>query len=156
MPFSPFDIGSFSKEKKETILWRFCELLTDKGSDFTIREGNGNAADHVVPGICQLWDYPGYWATFFQNYPIVFALHFDYNGCSSPTDKHRNGIHMPDYGTDDCYHNFEQVLVENCLFTINAVNEMKIGAYPIVGGMLFKDCMRWTVMAPRSDLGPQY
>jgi hypothetical protein len=33
--------------------------------------------------------------------------------------------------------------------------ELKIGPYPGIGGMLFKDCMRWTIIAPRLDLAPK-
>ncbi|ETI28658.1 hypothetical protein G647_01109 [Cladophialophora carrionii CBS 160.54] len=156
MPFSPFVVygPGIGEDRKEGQLWRFCEYLTDKAFNFTIHEGSGNPAANVVPGVCELWEFPGYYATFLKDYPIVFGLAFDYNGCSSATDKHRNGINMPDYGTSDCYHAFESLLVEKCIFTNDVMAQMKMGKYPVIGGMLFKDCMRWTVMAPRHDLAP--
>ncbi|OCT44183.1 hypothetical protein CLCR_00553 [Cladophialophora carrionii] len=116
MPFSPFVVygPGIGEDRKDGQLWRFCEYLTDKAFNFTIREGSGNPAANVVPGVCELWDFPGHYATYLEDYPIVFGLAFDYNGCSSATDKHRNGINMPDYGTSDCFHAFEALLVENC------------------------------------------
>ncbi|KIW72780.1 hypothetical protein PV04_00955 [Phialophora macrospora] len=153
-PLSPFFVDSLGDtNKKDTSLWHFCEYLTDRTGNFTIDQGGEKGGP--LPGVCEIWDYPGFFATKFDGYPVVFQVAFDFNGCASPTDKYRNGVYMPDYGTDDCYHAFQDLLLKKCLLSEEERELLKLGLYPAVGGMLFKDCMRWTIMAPRLDLAPR-
>ncbi|KAL2410770.1 hypothetical protein ABEF91_001043 [Exophiala dermatitidis] len=87
-----------------------------------------------------------------QYYYLVLAVAFDYNGCSSPNDKHKDGISFKDYGADKCRDVLWKSVANKCKF--DHAKKMGISSYPAIGGMYWKDCMRWTVVAVVDDHGP--
>ncbi|KAL2429541.1 hypothetical protein ABEF95_006413 [Exophiala dermatitidis] len=87
-----------------------------------------------------------------QYYYLVLAVAFDYNGCSSPNDKHKDGISFKDYGADKCRDVLWKSVANKCKF--NHAKKMGLSSYPAIGGMYWKDCMRWTVVAVVDDHGP--
>jgi hypothetical protein len=112
-PWSPFYIDTMGgTKKKDTTLWQFCEYLTDPKINFTIFDVGIESGP--VAGVCELWHYSQFYATLFKDYRIVFQLAWDPAGCSGPKDKYKDGVNMPDYGTDDCYHAFQDLLLKKC------------------------------------------
>ncbi|KIV94899.1 hypothetical protein PV10_02620 [Exophiala mesophila] len=83
------------------------------------------------------------------NYRVTVGVMFDYNGCKGPDDKHKEGIDFSKYGSKKCRDNFKDLLVDKCKFSDQFVKDgTNMGPNKWIGGMAWKDCMRWTVIAP--------
>ncbi|KAI1608154.1 hypothetical protein EDD36DRAFT_106314 [Exophiala viscosa] len=144
-PFSPF--GDMSFEINE-----FCETITKDQIFLNDGEPNGQSS----PAECALYSVPFQNQVTLNEYPIVIALTFDYNGCSSPTDQYRNGINMSAYGSKDCINGFTKNLVQKCKFSDNQVKKWNLEQWKLntIGGMYWQDCMRWTLMAVNWSAAP--
>lgn len=105
--------------------------------------------DKESPGECHnFYVEPTANALALYNYRVTVGLVFDYNGCKGPDDKHKDGIDFSQYGSKKCQDNFKEVLVDKCKFSDKFVKEAtNIGANKWIGGMGWRDCMRWTVIA---------
>ncbi|OQV04771.1 hypothetical protein CLAIMM_09604 [Cladophialophora immunda] len=147
LPWSPFqlDTGPISK---------FCQSLVDRNIVFYqgIAITAASSSGLVSPGECDL--FPSHGDSKFD-YELTIGLAFDFNGCASPTGTpFVNGISMKDYGEQKCISTFWNHLNDKCKFSDSDAKKRGLGQWTRVGGIYWADCMRWTIIAARSDLSP--
>ncbi|EXJ78811.1 hypothetical protein A1O1_09213 [Capronia coronata CBS 617.96] len=138
----------------EDLIDDFCKYMVL--NDITIYSGRpdgkkapGECAHYVMGRLLNQEELP---FSANNNFGMTIAVAFDYNGCSSPDDKHKDGISFSDYGEHKCHDNLWKTLVNKCQF--DNPEKMGLSKFPAVGGLLWKDCMRWTVLSVSDSYTP--
>ncbi|OAP59637.1 hypothetical protein AYL99_06935 [Fonsecaea erecta] len=147
LPWSPFQLDTGPIDA-------FCQSLVDRNIVFYqgIAITAASSAGLVSPGECE--QFASVDGSKFS-YNLTLGLAFDFNGCQSPTGTpFVNGVSMKEYGGEKCVQTFWNHLNEKCQFSDSDAKKRGLGQYTRVGGMYWADCMRWTIIAARSDLSP--
>ncbi|RVX66543.1 hypothetical protein B0A52_09419 [Exophiala mesophila] len=140
LPFQPF-------RDPKALIAEFCNMLETFELVIVPREPG---QDKESQGECHnFYVEPTAEALALYNYRVTVGVVFDYNGCKGPDDKHKEGIDFSKYGSKKCRDNFKDLLVDKCKFSDHFVKDgTNMGPNKWIGGMAWKDCMRWTVIAP--------
>lgn len=139
LPFQPFG-------NPKSLIADFCDLLERFGH--IIKPGIPTD-DTESPGECHTFHVDlAQTDLALYNYRVTITLAFDHNGCDGPSDKYRHGIDFTNYGSRKCQDRFKHDLVDKCRFPHAIVGKStNMGPNEWIGGVLWKDCLRWTVIA---------
>jgi hypothetical protein len=150
-PISPFQS---ELEFENSIVPSFCTRAILGGLDIFL----STKADisYKTPGICKV--YPRNAPSIWLGYPLVFEIAYDETGCTaSPNDdQYRNGVNLTEYGYKKCFDTFTNDILKNCKFSNGDARGLGLykpdnpNLWKFVGGTIFKDCMRWTMLAPKN------
>jgi hypothetical protein len=96
----------------------------------------------------------------FSGHNISIALAYDTRGCPADPNVSTDGggVDMAKYGVDQCHDGFINNVVNKCTFPPAYVKGKNLagtwGNFSAIGGLFFRDCMRWTLVAVDDSQAP--
>ena len=86
---------------------------------------------------------------------ISMSLVYDTRACPADLDvTTHGGVDLAEYGVDKCHDAFKTHIIGECTFKDDYVKNLGLGNFSAIGGVFFRDCMRWTIVAVDDSQAP--